>query len=74
MIELAQFKVAMLAYIDPNTGTLVLQMIIASFVGAGVFFRRTIGRIFGWKRKNPPPDPEGENTKPQDPSPDEPKQ
>jgi hypothetical protein len=40
-------------YIDPNTGSLVLQMIIASFVGAGVFFRRAIGRIFKRGGKDP---------------------
>jgi hypothetical protein len=46
---------AFFAYIDPGTGSLVLQMLIAGFVGAGVFFRKTVGRIFG---RNKPDDSE----------------
>jgi hypothetical protein len=32
----------LLAYIDPMSGAIVLQLIIAAFVGVGTFFRHTI--------------------------------
>jgi hypothetical protein len=35
-----------LAYIDPGTGSLVLQMIIASVLGVAAFFRNSIARFF----------------------------
>jgi len=34
------------SYIDPGTGSLVLQMLIAGVVGTGVFFRRAVSRLF----------------------------
>ena len=37
-----------LAYIDPGTGTILLQLVIGSIIGGGVFLRRSIYRIFGW--------------------------
>ncbi len=36
-----------LAYIDPGTGSLVLQMLIAGIVGALTFFRGAIFGFFG---------------------------
>ena len=41
-----------LAYVDPGTGSLILQMIIASIVGVAAFFRNSIFGIF--KRRKPP--------------------
>lgn len=35
-----------LAYIDPGTGALVLQVLVASVLTAGFFVRRTIARPF----------------------------
>ena len=35
------------AYIDPGTGAIILQMIIAGLVGVAVFFRQAIARFFG---------------------------
>ncbi len=35
------------AYIDPMSGAILLQVIIAGFVGCVAFFRRSIGRVFG---------------------------
>lgn len=40
-------SVLSLAYIDPGTGSLVLQMLIAGIVGALAFFRQTIFGFFG---------------------------
>ena len=36
-----------LAYIDPGTGTILIQFLIGACVGAGLFFRRTIARLTG---------------------------
>ncbi len=41
-----------LAYVDPGTGSLILQMIIAGIVGVAAFFRNSIFGIF--KRRKPP--------------------
>ena len=41
-----------LAYIDPGTGSLVLQMLIAGIVGALAFFRGAIFRFFGFFRRS----------------------
>jgi hypothetical protein len=37
-----------LAYIDPGSGTLLLQMILAGALAVPFFFRRTL--IDGWRR------------------------
>lgn len=36
-----------IAYIDPGTGAMVLQMIMAIVVGAGIYFRKALKRVFG---------------------------
>lgn len=36
-----------LAYIDPGTGGIILQLIIAGLVGTAVFFRQAIGQFLG---------------------------
>lgn len=42
-----------LAYIDPGTGGIILQLIIAGLVGTAVFFRQAIVRFFSlFSRKN----------------------
>jgi len=51
---------ALLAYVDPVSGTIIIQLIIAGAVGAVAFFRRSIGRAFRavarlWSRGDPPP-------------------
>lgn len=40
-----------LAYIDPGSGALILQLLVAAFVGAGIYFRRAIKRILGFFKK-----------------------
>lgn len=46
---------AWLAYIDPGTGSLILQTLIAGALGALVFFRSAIARLFG-RGKSPEAD------------------
>ncbi len=40
----------MLAYIDPGSGAMLLQWLMAGVLGSIVFFRRTLAGIF-FKRK-----------------------
>ena len=37
---------AYLAYIDPGSGSLLLQLLVGSIIGAGIVFRQTITRVF----------------------------
>lgn len=48
----------LLAYIDPGSGSLVIQALIAGLVAIPVIFRRQIARIVGSirGRGEPPPD------------------
>ncbi len=39
------------AYIDPGTGSLVVQALIATLVGVPFFFRRQIGRVVSVLRR-----------------------
>lgn len=39
-----------LAYIDPGTGSLVIQVVIASLIAIPVFFRSQIARVVGLMR------------------------
>ncbi len=48
----------MLAYIDPGSGTLIVQMIVAAVVGATAFFRQAIFGFFGIFKKKPKDDTE----------------
>ena len=41
----------LLAYIDPGAGSLIVQMLIASFFGAAAVFRRSIFGSFSKKHK-----------------------
>lgn len=49
------------AYVDPATGSFVLQMLIAGFVGAlfaiKLFWHRLVGAIKGLFRRSPQPGP-----------------
>jgi hypothetical protein len=38
--------VVIIGYIDPGSGTILLQLIVGSVIGAGLFFREGIGRLF----------------------------
>ena len=39
-----------LAYIDPGSGTLLLQFLLAGFVGGMVFFRNQVAGLASWIR------------------------
>lgn len=41
-----------LAYIDPGSGTILLQMLIASSLGGICLFWKRIKRLFGFGRKD----------------------
>ena len=49
-----------LAYIDPGSGSLIIQVLIASLIAIPVFFRNQIARLTGFRRrrdeKPTPPD------------------
>jgi hypothetical protein len=51
----------LLAYIDPGSGALMLQFLVAGAVGALVFFRQVFtsitSRLFGRRRPDAPSDP-----------------
>jgi hypothetical protein len=51
----------MFAYIDPGSGALILQLIVAAAVGTIAFFRQSVFRVFGWfkpkKTETPKADP-----------------
>jgi hypothetical protein len=40
-----------LAYIDPGSGTLLLQFLFAGIVGSGVFFRNQLIGLASWIRQ-----------------------
>ena len=43
-------EIPVLAYIDPGTGTLLLQFLLGAVVGGTVFFRSQFARVVGWIR------------------------
>ena len=45
-----------LAYIDPQSGTLLLQMLAAGALGAVAFFRNAIFGFLGFFKRNKPKD------------------
>jgi hypothetical protein len=47
------------AYIDPGSGALIWQAIVAGFVGAAFYFRRFFGRLFSRGRRDEPPTDSG---------------
>ena len=44
----------MISYIDPGSGTILLQLLIGSLVGAGLYFRQGLGRLLHAFRRNRP--------------------
>ena len=36
----------MVAYIDPGSGSLMLQLLVGSVVGLALFFRQNLARLF----------------------------
>jgi hypothetical protein len=47
-----------LAYIDPGSGSLIIQVVIATIVAIPIFFRAQIGRAIGLiRRRNKQTDP-----------------
>jgi hypothetical protein len=59
LIALLAFPRAAHAYIDPGTGSLILQGLVAMFVGAAftlkTFFRERITPIIDWILRRPRP-------------------
>lgn len=41
-----------LSYLDPNSGSIILQAIIGVFLAAGYFFRHTFGGLIARFRKS----------------------
>jgi len=57
-------KHVLIAYIDPGSGALILQWIVAAVVGSGIFFRSKIKaffRIIFGKKNNPDKEKTEEN-------------
>jgi hypothetical protein len=50
-----------LAYIDPGTGSMLLQLIIAGAVGAVAYFRKFIFGLFRKRQDQPPAAEKPEN-------------
>jgi|GEM_PF-5848770 len=42
----------LLGYLDPNSGSVILQAIIGAFLAAGYFFRHTLAGFFNRFRKS----------------------
>ncbi len=43
-----------MSYIDPGSGTILLQLLIGSLIGAGLYFRQGLGRLLRLFRRNRP--------------------
>lgn len=41
----------LLAYVDPASGSILLQLLLGAAVGVFVFFRRNLGRLVGLFRR-----------------------
>jgi hypothetical protein len=41
---------AILAYIDPGTGSILLQVLIGSVVGVFIMFRQSVAHMVSWLR------------------------
>jgi hypothetical protein len=57
---------SILAYIDPGSGSLLLQAILAAIISVPFFFRRTIGDVLHRLRGGSKPDavPDADGSKP----------
>jgi membrane associated rhomboid family serine protease len=47
------------AYIDPGSGALIWQALVAGFVGAAFYFRRFFSRLFSRGNRQDPPSGSG---------------
>jgi len=45
------FEICM-GYIDPGAGSILLQFLIGSIIGASLFFRHSLARILGLFRRS----------------------
>ncbi len=52
----------MFAYLDPGTGSIVLQVIVGGFAGLAVFFKMFGRRMMFWKKDNELTEGEGATT------------
>lgn len=43
-----------IAYIDPGSGSLLLQLLVGSIVGLGLFFRQNLARVLRLFRRTSP--------------------
>jgi hypothetical protein len=53
-----------LAYIDPGSGSLIIQVAIASLIAIPVFFRNQIARFTGFRRRDQKPTPVDDRSDP----------
>ena len=53
-------NLSLLAYLDPGSGALVLQLVLAALLTAGVYFRRILLMPFSIFRKSQRTPPEDE--------------
>ena len=58
---------ALAAYIDPGSGSLIIQAVIASVVAIPFFFRQQIGRVVRMLRRGETPDATGTPLPPTNP-------
>jgi hypothetical protein len=49
---------ALLGYIDPGSGSLLLQLLIAGIIGSGVYFRNQVRSMLSWFRRKASPSEE----------------
>jgi hypothetical protein len=58
------------AYLDPGSGSFILQLLIAAFLGGAFMLRRFWSKVFGLFRKGSPQEelPSNETTDPSEPS------
>jgi len=52
-----------LAYIDPGSGSMLLQLLIAGIVGTLTFFRSTVARVVGFVLRRKPKDTDSSDPK-----------
>jgi hypothetical protein len=52
-----------LAYLDPGSGSFLIQLAIAALLGLGVAFRASWSKIKGWFGVKPKPDEEDDESK-----------
>lgn len=51
-----------LPYLDPGSGSFLIQLLIATLLGIGVAVRASWGRIKGWFGIKPKPDEDDDET------------